>query len=356
MGLALPLVCCNALLGPSTKHLEPDRRACTWASDSLKWLRSPQCRRALKLAAATPIANMHSAGCSQANVISRHLLETNGAILPLSGSTRCSEWRSLVLFAVPKAGSSSLRMLVRNYVHGYHNKQGKPDWGEENTREECNDLVNRARKRGGKPWGAMLVREPLARTLSGIREIMTNHHGSWNEQRRRIGLPPLNVSVRVVMGRGKVATVSTGNGVKLTRDQVAVEILANIVAGASDPHVRSQASILSAMDATGLFHAAIRIEEPQDWALFLNASALVPTIRLGKGNVGDRSRPPGAAQRSAGSTLPAAFFELFCPLFATDYACLPAYTPPPECAGRWGPQADHPGGAGGNWVAPGHHP
>ena len=313
--------------------------------------------------------------CTATNLLPRSLIAETSAVH--------GEWSVLAIAAQPKAGSSSLRVLVSALAPAYRNAQNKSG-GEENDAVHCNTLKAetdamaaaevtrkmggfRVMKTNGRVLSAMLLREPTARFLSGAAEVFARHCSGWLQFRRDerryakgvrrsssagYNLPPSvgpvvthagvqqRILARVKFKKNRECAVVGGAAglnvlawnESLALDELLRTLVADLAVGYRDKHVTQQTYAVLAQPHPG---ALISIDSQSEWSDFFLASAglrhrnLTVQQLLSGGGMHTHSR---VSSRIASATqgiellLERAFdkrtWQLYCALYTVDYVCL----------------------------------
>jgi hypothetical protein len=231
----------------------------------------------------------------------------------------------LVLASSPKAGSTTLREVMHRFPW-YVNANGQLK-GEENLPVPCELQEKKFRELSGlhnlkKSLSVLIVREPLDRFISGVREVFINHCRD---------LPRWGLAVEVCStgpGEGQ-ASKGTSQAKKWTwNTTVYVEQYLDYESQGGFLNVHTTPLSLIAMapfqwphHEAGSWDAIVRLEFAEDWA---NVIVAANTPHL-PGKLVARNQKP----RTDHMLTPRAW-SLFCELHAADYACL-NYDLPLEC-------------------------
>jgi len=235
-------------------------------------------------------------------------------------------WRRLAFLALPKAGSfRSMHLLGNNNWH-----------------RDASACALAARPAGADAplRGALLVRDPLARFLSGCREVASHHCSRWLAWRRTSGRPRLPVAA-VERGKFESACVFLDTAAALRDDNatrregwerrfVAKELLADVAKGFVDVHLLPAVSFLTEQAALNLTESL-----RSDWTRFANAAGLRFNASTIDGPI-HNSRPADRLvdrhdDRFDAKGWTPSEWQIFCRFASADYACLGGYFLPHEC-------------------------
>lgn len=246
-----------------------------------------------------------------------------------SGSST-SGWEALVLGAVPKAGSTQLRdNLVPELARAYRNYEGRAK-GEENGEEPC--TVQRERLVASAPndrfLGALWVREPLRRFVSGAGEIMAAHCHSWMKWRDATRRDSRHVLAMPGFGQQTHCNLKVGINETLSWHEQTVawprllnEMAHDVQAGYRDVHVLPQAKYVRTFPITEV--VLLHLENATlEWEAFVTRAGLKMTpLRESTRHSHQVHLAPALSRRG---------WKALCEYYSSDFACL-GYEKPRDC-------------------------
>lgn len=239
-------------------------------------------------------------------------------------------WDSLILAALPKAGSTTLRSLVPKIVPSYLNQLGQPK-GEENSCIQC-DISQRLSHKDPVTTSAIFVREPFDRFMSGTHEILGVHCDQWVEWRTQTGRPDDRLIVTQVKNTNpsphrKCWVSLNGRPAAPWFDSTvwpatAKALLSDVRAGFRNIHINEQAS------------KALNFPVPLD-ALLYTGNQTQLRMFFAQADLLDSATRQNTVHRPSSHKPSAHIFdeqmwEIFCALYIADYYCL-GFTLPPRC-------------------------
>eukprot|EP00966_Prymnesium_polylepis_P029686 689851-Prymnesium_polylepis.1 len=293
----------------------------------------------------------NSMGCGMSSVIPTSVI----AALPPS----TDRWEFLALNMIPKAGSSSLRDAAQRLVTNYTTGNVIVD---RSAIGPC-DMIARREEAAGRhvtannTLAAVAVRDPFARTLAGVAEILENHCAVWLNLWKRyaspaevahgIFLPGLLHGVsrfRLVAPQHHCRLVPHGANKsdpsvpsfrwdESDQSMAAMygSVLVSVSRGHPDVHLAPQA--LLARSPFDLPQRLIRIERMQtDFHAFLSEAGLRKSALPRVGAVHGSAARGNRAWNLTLDALEAPAARNFCRAFGADYVCIGGGAYPMPCA------------------------
>lgn len=347
------------LLWASYSSLESPVQLRRWAHDSVASLASAACKRAVDESGWT---KLYKGCCPLVNTISSSILVKSAVpTVPLA-------WDALLVGSAPKAGTTQLRGIVKNLAPSYTNQLGQ-SVGEPNGNQSYSSQqaqVAAAAAPSNSTFSGLIVRDPLARFISGVREVVSTdcdgwlrwrqaphgYHGApsrgvgfqWTQNdlphKTRAGFAGTEQANLAALRYGEKRTechVETAAGQRLPWHSSTVwphilrSFLADVADGFINPHTNPQHYHANSFPRR--IDAVLRIENlDADWSLFVAAAGLrpLPLESMATSKHKSAKKPSIASGVSAPFSEPNEWLQ-FCRLYAADFVCL-GYELPQACA------------------------